>query len=343
MIGKLFRILGLGLGLFVILVLTLAIFGLPLGDSIGAIWNGATGSPAAIARTLVRATPLALCGLGMVVAWRAGMYNIGGEGQYIVGGLTAALSAKLFGSSPAWLFAPMLIFSGIIGGGFYAAIAGWLQVKRGVLVVISTILLNFVALRILDWAVRGPLQEASRQNFRTNQLTDEMMLMKFDRQTDLHLGVFIAAFVVLAIFVYLFWTRSGFTLRLVGASSGAARTHKINSDWVQIKSMFLSGGLCGLAGAVDYSGLIGFVGSGFSQNWGFLAIPVALLGGLHPIGTGISSVFFGGLFAGSEALRRATPIGNTIVPVMQGIAVLGYVAISSWIKLQRPRNEEAQH
>lgn len=254
------------------------------------------------------------------------MYNIGGEGQYVMGGLAAALGAKLMAGSALALYPPVLLGLGALGGGLFAAFAGWLQVKRGVLVVISTILLNFVALRFLDWCVRGPLQESRGQNFRTEQLTNEMMLMRFDRQTDLHMGVIIAGFVAIIVFVTLFWTKSGFVLRLVGAAPGVAKSQQINTDSVQIRAMFFSGALCGLAGAIDYSGLIGFVGSGFSQNWGFMSIPVALLGGLHPLGTVLSSVFFGGLFAGSEALRRSEPIGNSIVPMIQGMAVFGYVA-----------------
>lgn len=313
------------LGLVAVLAITLAAFGLPVGSSIGAMWNGATSSPADLARTFVRATPLCFCGLGMVLAWRAGMYNIGGEGQYIVGGLAAAWLAKMAGSDFA--FAPGFLIMGAVGGGLYAAFAGWLQVKRGVLVVISTILLNFVALRLLDWAVRGPLQESKGQNFRTEQLANAAMLMRFDRQTDLHLGVFVAGLAVVMVAVLLSLTKWGFRLRVVGDSEGAARSNGIDVGRTQIGAMALSGALCGLAGAVDYAGLIGYVGGGFSQNWGFLAIPVALLGGLNPLGTGLSAVFFGGLFAGSEELRRSTPIGNTIVPLIQGAAVLAYVAL----------------
>lgn len=335
------RYLLLGVSLVAILALTLAVFGLDVRESLGHIYTGAFGTKAGIARTLVRATPLMLAGLGMVLAWRAGMYNIGGEGQYVVGGITAAFLAKSAAGLPPALLSPLLLVAGAFGGGLYAALAGWLQVKRGVQVVISTILLNFVALQLLDWVVRGPLQESNRQNFRTDQLPNAAMLMRFDRQTDLHVGVFYALAACLLVAVYLFFTKPGFLLRVVGDSPSSARANRIDAGRVQIGAMALSGALCGLAGSVDYAGLIGWVGSGFSQNWGFLAIPVALLGGLNPIGTGLSALFFGGLFAGSEELRRYTPIGNSVVPVVQAVAVLGYVAVFRLLDRTKPPKEDA--
>ena len=329
-------------GLFLVLTLTLGVFGLDVPAALGSLWKGAMGDKFGVARTLVRATPMMLCGLGMVLAWRAGMYNIGGEGQYVVGGIAAAAAAKVLGGLPPAVLSPILLVSGAIGGGLYAAFAGWLHVKRGVQVVISTILLNFVALQILDYAVKGPLQEPEGRRFQTDALPDAAMLMRFDRQTDLHMGVFLAMAMVAVVAVYLFLTKSGFLLRVVGDSPSAARANRIDAGQTQVSAMFLSGALCGLAGSVDYVGLIGWIGSGFSQNWGFLAIPVALLGGLHPVGTGFSALFFGGLFAGSEELRRGTDIGNNIVPVIQGVAVLAYVAIFQFLDRKKRAKEAAE-
>lgn len=330
----------LAVGMVVVLCLTLAVFGLNVGDAVGHIWSGAVGSPAGMARTFVRATPMMFCGLGMVLAWRAGMYNIGGEGQYVIGGLASAALAKAFAGVSPGLLSPLLLVGGMVAGGLYAALAGWLQVKRGVQVVISTILLNFVALQVLEWSVRGPLQEAKKQNFRTDQLPNAAMLMRFDRQTDLHVGVFLAMLMVVVVAVFLYLTKAGFLVRLAGDSPGAARANRIDAGKVQVGAMFLSGALCGLAGSVDYAGVIGWVGSGFSQNWGFLAIPVALLGGLNPFGTGLSALFFGGLFAGSEELRRYSAIGNSVVPVVQAVAVLGYVATMQFLDRRRAVKED---
>jgi simple sugar transport system permease protein len=330
-----------GLGLLVVVVVTLWSFGLPVGPSLADLWQGAFGDRFGLARTLVRATPLVLCALGIVVAWRARMFNIGGEGQYVMGGVCGAWVAKSLSEAPAALLNPMVLVGACLGGALYAGLAGWLHVRRGVQVVISTILLNFIALKVLSYAVTGPLQQASRQNPMTDPLPDDAMLARLDPQSDLHAGVFLAFAAALALFVYLYRTRGGFHLRLTGENPSAARTAKLDTGRVQMRAMVASGAFCGLAGGVDYSGFIGQVGLGFSQNWGFLSIPVALLGGLHPLGVALSGVFFGALFAGSENLAMFNTLGETVVLVIQAVAVLVFVGVRSWLESRLPRQEGA--
>jgi simple sugar transport system permease protein len=151
------------------------------------------------------------------------------------------------------------------------------------------------------------------------------MLLRFDRQTDFHCGFFVAVGALLVVHVVLFLTKGGFKLRLVGENPRAARANKIPAGRFQIGAMLLSGALCGLAGGIEYTGISGQVGSGLSQQWGFLGIPVALLAGLHPLGVGMSGLAFGALFAGSENLSRFTSAGTTIVYVIQAVAVLAFV------------------
>jgi len=154
------------------------------------------------------------------------------------------------------------------------------------------------------------------------------MFQRFDSQTDLHSGVFLALAMTVVIAVVLSLTKFGFKLRLVGQNERVARANRISPGNVQIGAMALSGALCGLAGGVDYLGLSGQVGDGFSQNWGFLAIPVALLGGLNPWGVLGASLYFGALMAGSEGLARFNTTGTTLVYVIQAVAVLGVVGLS---------------
>ena len=328
-------------GLFVVVVLVLWVFGLPVGQSLHDLWVGAAGDRFGRARSLVRSSPLILCALGIVVAWRAKMYNIGGEGQYVVGGVCGAWAAHVFGAAPPALLNLLAIIGATVGGAAYAWVAGWLQVKRGVQVVISTILLNFIALQILSFAVNGPLQESARQNPMTDPLPQAAMFARFDSQSDLNVGVFIAYFVAVLVGIYLFRTKGGFRLRLVGANEEAARVSGVNVGTVQLRAMLLSGALCGLAAGVDYAGFIGRVGSHFNQNWGFLSIPVALLGGLNPYGVALSGLFFGGLFAGSENLAMFNTVGGTVVYVIQAVAVLAFVGLASWLSARRPRQEGA--
>ena len=327
------------IGLLLVLILTLLVFRLPVGESLKLLASGAFGDKFALSRTAVKATPLLLTGLGMVVAWRAGIYNIGGEGQFIVGGIFGAAFAKLslLGPHPmtGWLGSILILVSCAGGGAAWAWLAGWLFVRRGVAVVISTILLNFVALQFLGYCVSGPLQQNKHEVPLTETLPDAFMLPRLSRQMDVHFGVFIPIVAALLIFIYLYRTRSGFRLRLVGENPDMARANRINAGKVQLQAMIVSGALCGLAGGIEYVGIAGQLGSDFSQQWGFLGIPVALLGGLHPIACIGSAVFFGAIFAGSENLARFTSAGATLVYVIQAVAVLGYVGVKAFADRRR--------
>ncbi len=321
-------------GLFAILILTLLVLRLPVGDSLTLLYQGAFGSEAGVHRTLVRAIPLVLCGLGVIVAWRAGMYNIGGEGQFVAGGIAAAAAVKpLFAMAqpPAWWVVFLLAGAASIGGGAaWGALAGWLYVKRGVEVVISTILLNFIALQLLVYLASGPLQESKHQLPLTDRLSSGMMLPKFNSQTDLHVGIFLALLTVVAVYIVLYKTKAGFCLRLVGENARVARANRINSGQVRLLSMALSGGLCGLAGGVEYAGVAGQLGSSFSQQWGFLAIPVALLAALNPIWLIPSAIYFAAILAGSKTMAGFVSDGTVLIYVIQAAAVLGLVAIRAY-------------
>ncbi len=323
------------IGILLILVLTLLVFRLPLVESLKLLASGAFGDKFGWSRTLVKTSPMLITGLGMVIAWKGGIYNIGGEGQYIVGGICGAALAKIlvFGgvALPPWLVIPLILMACIIGGMIWAFVAGLLYVKRGVEVVISTILLNFVAIQLLSYLVSGPLQEKKKQVPLTDSLPDGMMLPKLSRQMDLHAGVLIALIVAGIVYLFLFRSNAGYQIRLVGESIRMARANRLNVNRSKLSAIVLSGGLCGMAGGIEYLGMSGQLGTGFSQQWGFLGIPVALLGGLHPLWCILSALLFGALFAGSENLARFTTSGSALVYVIQAITVLTYVSYRAYM------------
>lgn len=316
--------LAIGLaGLPAIISVGLLLAGVPIFEGMRLLVQGAFGDRFAISQSLVRSTPLLLAGLGVAIAWKAGVFNIGGEGQLVIGALFGAASAKLMSGFALPLGATLLILlASIVGGAAWSAIAGWLWIKRGVNLVISTILLNFIGIQLLIFGVDGPLRRTGQSAPMTDQLPDAWMLWKPSRQTDFHLGVILAVVVALCVGWYMFRTRSGYLLRATGANPRFIRANRYNPEWIQFKAMLLSGGLCGLAGGVQYLGINGQLTSSFSQQYGFLAIPVALVGGLHPIGVIASSLFFGSLFAGTSNLSRFGGGGSYFVYVVQALAVL---------------------
>lgn len=327
-------------GLGLVLVLTLLAFGLPLGPSLERMAAGALGPDRSFAPTFVRMTPLLLTGLGMTIAWRAGMFNIGGEGQFVAGALVGASVFRLASALPGPALNFAILIAAVIGGALWASIAGWLAVRRGVNVVISTILLNFVALRLLDYLVKGPLQESARRLPQTERLPPDVMLATFSAQSDLHAGVFVMPFAVALAYFLLFRTREGFRIRLVGANPRAARASRVPTSAVQVRALALSGAFCGLAGGIEYTGMTGQIGLGFPAGWGFLAIPAALLGGLNPLGVTLSAAYFGALFAGCENLGRFVPQGTTLIYVIQGVVVLGLVGFLGLRERRRPAAPE---
>lgn len=320
----------LGVGLFAALIISLFLARLEIGSSLSAIIHSSMGSPFALSRSLVRSAPLIFCGVGLCLAWKAGMFNIGAEGQYIAGGILAASLYKLTPQLPVPALQMGILSAGLCGGAALSLLAAWLQVKRGVQVVISTILLNFIMVGLLGYAINGPLKESSGQRPMSDRLPKEMLLWRPFAGLELHAGVILSFALAIAVGFWLMRTKGGFHLRLVGENPRAARASLVNVEAVQMKAMALSGACSGLAGAVTYLGLSRQLGDGFSEGFGFLAIPVALLGGLNPSGAAAAGLYFGALMAGGEGLARTSPVGSSLVTLIQAIAVLGYIGWKAW-------------
>lgn len=333
--------IGVAAGLFTILILTLFIFRLPVEESLRLLATGAFQGKIAWSRTLVKLAPLLLTALGAAIAWRAGMYNIGGEGQLLIGTIGGTWIAQVLLASksvPAPIVTILILLASALFGGAWAWIAGWLFVRRNVEVVISTILLNFVAIQLLSWVVRGPLQEAKHQLPLSEMLPDSVTLWRPERRLEAHLGIVWAILAAFILWVVLFRTKWGFKIRVAGDNPRVARANLMNAPRLQVQALMLSGALCGLAGGIEYAGVAFQLSDSANQSWGFLGIPVALLGGLHPLGCIPSALYFGALIGGSENLARFTPAGTTLIFVIQAAAVLGLVAIRD---LGRRRKLEA--
>lgn len=335
------RATGAALGLIALLVATFAALGLSPGAALQTLWDGAFGAPGdhlhALSETLVETSPLLLTGLAIVVTWRTGLFSIGGEGQLLMGALAATAVARFAISLPPPLVDLLMLIGGIAAGAGWGWIAGWLRVRRNVQEVISTIMLNYVALYMVQWMVTGPLQERAHVGPYSDALPDSLLFARLIPSawnagipTRLHSGVLLAFLAVPLISILLFRSTAGFGMRVVGQNADAARTARFPVDRLRLASMGIAGGLAGLAGAVELLGVNGRLAGSFSPGWGYTSIPVALLGGLTPGGTMLSALFFGGLTAGCGNLERNAGVSSTLVNLIQGAAVLAVVGLRAW-------------
>jgi general nucleoside transport system permease protein len=307
-------------------------------DAALAFWRGSLGTPSALfSATLVRAVPLALLGVGLSIAFRAGMFNIGGEGQLILGGIGAALVGLHLGSAgPVAL--PVALGAAMLGGAAWAAIAGILRAWFGVLEVISTIMLNFVAMNLVSYLVRGPLQEPSRIYPQTELIAEAARLPRLLADTRLHAGVLLVLLASVGGWWFLTRTAAGFRVRTAGASPDAARAAgRVNVARTSILAMTASGALAGLAGGVEVTGVTYALYEHLSPGYGFAAIAVAILARLNPLAVVPSAILFAALESGALGMQRDAGIPSTVAAVLEAVAILVIVAVGGSRVLRLPR------
>ena len=294
-----------------------------------AVFLGAFGSVFNFLETLVKATPILLAGLGVAVAFRCSVWNIGAEGQLKMGALAAtALGIAFVGSGiPGIVTIPLLLLAGFVAGGAWGAVAGWLKVRMNVNEIISTIMLNFIAAFFVNYMITGPLRESTGGGvLLTKEIVETARLPRFLSDvflgSRLHLGFFIAIVAAVLVYVFLRHTIPGYQIRAVGANPDAAQLGGINVSKSIVIALIISGGLAGIGGMSEVAGLHYRLIEGFSPNYGATGIVVALLGRLHPLGVVLASVLFGGLIIGTDAMTRAVEVPGSIVFVLQGLIIL---------------------
>lgn len=317
---------------FALLSLLLVATGHDVAPALRALVRGAFGSYYAItSATIVRMVPLAFAGLAVSLAFRAGILNIGAEGQLLMGAVAATMLAGPLAGVPAPVAIPLMLVGGAVAGASWAGIAGFLRLRFGVLEVISTIMLNFVALYVTGWLVRGPLQEPTRVNPQSASLPDALQLPVLLAGTRLHAGVLLMVAVAVAGWWWLANTASGFRVRAVGANAAAAQSAGgITVSRTVFMAFLLSGLLAGLGGAVEYAGITYALYENFSPGYGYTAIAVALLARLHPLGVLGTALLFGALEAGANAMQRDAGVPSVVVSVVEATLILLVVAADRW-------------
>ena len=346
-------------------------FALGLGNlarAYGALYEGALGNPFkildAIGRSLsgegiepilsavrgpsdslVQSVPYIFAGLAVALGFRAGLFNIGAEGQIGVGWMVSVIVGFGLTGLPAVIHLPLAILAGAVAGGLWAGIAGVLKARTGAHEVITTIMLNYVVFRLSEWLLCGPL-EFTQGTCRTQDIAQGAYLPRFlGHPVTLHWGFVLALVAVAATSWFLFKTTWGFELRTVGANPNAARYGGMKVGKTFVLAMFLSGCLAGLAGVAQGLGLTHNIALGFQAGYGFDAIALALLGKSNPVGVLGASLLFGVLRAGSGRMQSVAGVPTEIVQIVQALVIIFIAApeiIRALYRLRKPKEEDVE-
>ena len=297
------------------------------------MFQAAFGSLEGITNTSVKSIPLLLVGVGICIAFRANVINIGGEGQMVVGALLATSIALALPGLPPIILIPLVLMVGAIGGAIWGGISGALKAYFNVSEILSTIMLNIVAVQIMNFLLRGPLIDPGEiargtripQTARLSHNSDLPILIEGLR---MHLGFVVAILVAVIAYVLLWRTSIGFRLRSVGHSKDAARYAGISVKKNIVGALALSGAMAGIAGAILVFGseshrmVTDGSSTGFTGSAGFNGIVVALLAGLHPLWSIPSAMLFGGMLVGANALQRAVQVPSALIIALNGLIVV---------------------
>lgn len=279
-----------------------------------------------ITEGLVAATPYIFAGLSVAFGFRAGVFNIGAEGQLFLGAIFAAFVGYSFSGLPAYIHIPLAFLAGAIGGGIWGFIPGWLKAKTGAHEVINTIMMNYIAFRLSDWLLTGPMKRPDSFNPISPTIQPSAALpVFFGNPVRLHLGFLIGLLVAFLVSWYLFKTKWGFDLRTAGTNPRAARYAGMSVTLQLVLGMALAGALAGMAGGNEVLGVNHNLAMAFSSGYGFDAIAIALLGNSSPFGVVLASLLFGFLRSGATNMMLKTGIPIDIVSVVQAF-ILVFIA-----------------
>lgn len=305
----------------------------------GAMLGGAFGSANALADTVVKATPLLLVGVGICIAYRGGVINIGGEGQLVAGGLAATIAALALPSWPGWALIPLCLLLGFLAGALWGAIPGALKAYLNVNEILTTIMMNAIAVQGMNYLLSGALMDPLQieQGSFIPQTARFPLAADLPRlaPTRLHLGVLLAVIIAVLVWVLLWRTTLGFRIRAVGLNPKTARRSGIRVERYAMLALVLSGALAGLGGAIQVLGVNHRMftdgsATGFTGSAGFNGIVAALFGQLHPIGTIPASFIFGALIVGANKMQRVVQVPSALITALNGLLVVFVVGSEIW-------------
>lgn len=326
-----------------------------IGRAYGSFYTGAFGNPAQIVEaifsgdpnqlrravyplteTLRIATPYIFAGLAVALGFQGGLFNIGAEGQYFVGGLVSVFVGYSITGLPWIIHLPLALFAGMVGGAFWGAIPGYLKGKTGAHEVINTIMMNYIAYRLAEYMldVGGPMARGDGRPVSPEILPSAYLPQFFPNRIDLRVnaGILVALGTAWVVWWLLYKTTLGYEIRTVGENPNAARYAGINVPRTMVITMALSGALAGLSAATDILGVLRFMPNSFYSGYGFDAIALALLGKSHPLGVVLASLLFGALRAGARNMQGIARVPIDITSILQGLIIV-FIAAPEVIRL----------
>lgn len=293
--------------------------------------RGAFGGGRQITETVLKTTPILMIGLGLTAAFRARVWNIGGEGQYYIGALFGGLVALYLTQLPRPLLLVVMCLGGVVGGVLWAMVPALLKVRTGMNEIISTLMLNYVAILLMEYLVRGPLQEPGGF-LPTSAKFDPATRLPTLPGTRIHAGVALVLLLVPLVYFLLWYTPLGFRLRAVGSRDSVARYAGMNVERAIVTALAMSGGLAGLAGIMEVATIHTRLKGGISGGYGFSGILVALLGRMNPFGVAAASLFFAALVIGAETMHVVAGLPPELADAIQAIIVLSVLAVDALVK-----------
>ncbi|NRA41047.1 MAG: ABC transporter permease [Pseudomonadales bacterium] len=293
----------------------------PISDSFG------------VSELLVKSAPILLCAYGLAVCYKASIWNIGAEGQLLMGALIGSAVALQFLESESSWAVPMTLLAGIIGGMCWAAVAAFLKVQCNTNEILTTIMLNYIALNLLLWGVYGPLKDPNGFGFPESAIfADSTILPIIWQGTRLHIGILFAAVAMALCWVFISKSFIGFQVQVLGMDASAARMAGFKQKSLAWLVLLISGGLAGLAGAAEVAGPIGQLVPHVSPGYGYAAIIVAFLGRLHPVGITFAGLLMGLIYMGGELAQIELGMPNAITGVFQGLLLFYLLACDVLIR-----------
>lgn len=295
-------------------------------DTLVVLLSYTLGTANGFLEVVTRSIPLMLAGLGVVVAFRANIYNVGADGQVIVGAIVAVALTQGF-DAPGWIALPVFLGAAILGGAAYGGIVGWLKARYNASEIIVTIMLNYIAVQLLAWVTRGPLQEQMHIFPRSDAIPSGALLGILVPGSRVHWGLVIALAATLVVFLLMRYSSFGFQVKAVGENRAAARYGGIDDRLMIVLVMAASAGLAGLAGGVEIAGVFGRLEDNFAPGVGVTAIAVALLARLNPLVVPFTAVLFGVIAVGTGAIQRQLGIPFPLVWIIEGVVILSFLLI----------------